>query len=80
MLMHGVRGSMVCELLPTKLTTNFKRSLLFTAIYIVQTFQSSSSKTAFFLELALLPLAELSYSAAILLKLWTQGKLHMRSD
>jgi len=43
-------------------------------------FQSSSSKTAFFLELALLPLAELSYSAAILLKLRTRGKLHVRSD
>jgi len=38
-------------------------------------------KTVFFLELALLPLAELSYPAAILLKLRTWGNnLHMRSS
>ena len=35
MLVHGACGSMVCELLPTKLTTNFKRSLIFTAIFTV---------------------------------------------
>ena len=64
MLMHGTHRSMVCELLPAKLTTNFKLSLLFIAIFTVQLFRSTSSKTAFFLQLALL---ELSHSAAILL-------------
>jgi len=74
MFVHGARHSMVCELLSIKFTTNFIKLvfslLLFSLCKLVQ---STSSKTAFFLELALLPLAELSNSVAILLKLQTRG-------
>ena len=68
MLMHGDRRSMVCELLLTKPTTNFKLSLPFTAIFTVQNFFKVLPASTLLFELALLPLVELSHSAAILLK------------
>jgi len=54
-----------------QLTLNLVFSLLLFSL--CKFFQCTSSITAFLLELALLPLAELSHLAAILLKLQTQG-------